>query len=259
MIRGMNEDEAFVRAILAAPDDITARLVYADWLDDRADPRADYVRLGVRAAALPLGDANRLSIRDRMRELQARLPSWWLAVLGFRATRRRPDPENIDEAARLLERPAKYTDPDGYEMRIDAAVFSGLTGAVASLEARSKYVGAFHDIRYDLRLRDAAGRAAECVPYTYNPYFGCRPEFMEWYGDAVLMIYGEKHGTYALRFGFDGPPVSRKVSHRWLLDGHELAFRHHGEPHVSRVSVPDLADLPPLSEAEARERELWPE
>ena len=31
----MNEDEAFIRAIEASPDDDTIRLVYADWLDEQ--------------------------------------------------------------------------------------------------------------------------------------------------------------------------------------------------------------------------------
>ena len=40
----MNEDEAFIRAIVDAPGDDLPRLVYADWLDDRADPRGPYLR-----------------------------------------------------------------------------------------------------------------------------------------------------------------------------------------------------------------------
>ncbi len=40
----MNEDEAFIRAIVNNPGDDTARLVYADWLDERDDPRGAYVR-----------------------------------------------------------------------------------------------------------------------------------------------------------------------------------------------------------------------
>lgn len=42
----MNPDEAaFLSAIRTNPADETARLVYADWLDERADPRADFARL----------------------------------------------------------------------------------------------------------------------------------------------------------------------------------------------------------------------
>lgn len=40
----MSEDEAFIRAIVTHPGDDTPRLVYADWLDDRADPRGPYLR-----------------------------------------------------------------------------------------------------------------------------------------------------------------------------------------------------------------------
>jgi uncharacterized protein (TIGR02996 family) len=38
------DDEAFIRAIVDAPGDDGPRLVYADWLDERGDPRGGYVR-----------------------------------------------------------------------------------------------------------------------------------------------------------------------------------------------------------------------
>ncbi len=37
-------DEAFLRAILAYPEDDTPRLIYADWLEERGDPRAELLR-----------------------------------------------------------------------------------------------------------------------------------------------------------------------------------------------------------------------
>ena len=40
----MTEDEVFIRAIVDSPGDDTPRLVYADWLDDRDDPRGMYLR-----------------------------------------------------------------------------------------------------------------------------------------------------------------------------------------------------------------------
>jgi uncharacterized protein (TIGR02996 family) len=45
-------DDAFLRAILAAPDDDTPRLVYADWLEERGDPRGEFIRLQVALAEL---------------------------------------------------------------------------------------------------------------------------------------------------------------------------------------------------------------
>lgn len=40
----MSGDEAFIRAVVDNPGDDTPRLVYADWLDDRDDPRGPYLR-----------------------------------------------------------------------------------------------------------------------------------------------------------------------------------------------------------------------
>jgi uncharacterized protein (TIGR02996 family) len=37
-------DEVFLREILASPEDETPRLIYADWLEERADPRAELLR-----------------------------------------------------------------------------------------------------------------------------------------------------------------------------------------------------------------------
>lgn len=46
------DDIAFQRAILANLADTTLKLVYADWLQDRDDPRAEYVRLRVQLHTL---------------------------------------------------------------------------------------------------------------------------------------------------------------------------------------------------------------
>jgi uncharacterized protein (TIGR02996 family) len=67
----MNEEAGFLAGLLAEPDDVTTLLVYADWLDDRADPRAEYLRLLA---------ANQLDQR-RLAELRRAVdPVWALAV-----------------------------------------------------------------------------------------------------------------------------------------------------------------------------------
>src|SRR5262245_45374071 len=51
----MVNDEAFIQAILAEPNDDTARLVYADWLEEHDNPCAsDYLRTELKLAKLPL-------------------------------------------------------------------------------------------------------------------------------------------------------------------------------------------------------------
>ncbi|MGZ3451413.1 MAG: TIGR02996 domain-containing protein [Polyangiales bacterium] len=46
----------FLRAIVAAPDDDGPRLVYADWLMDRGDPRGELIQLQCKIARLASGD-----------------------------------------------------------------------------------------------------------------------------------------------------------------------------------------------------------
>ncbi len=41
---GTNEQSTFHRAMLETPEDDTTRLVYADWLEERGEPRADLIR-----------------------------------------------------------------------------------------------------------------------------------------------------------------------------------------------------------------------
>jgi uncharacterized protein (TIGR02996 family) len=50
-----DDDIAFQRAILADPADTTLKLVYADWLQDRDDPRAEFVRAQVEDRPPPNG------------------------------------------------------------------------------------------------------------------------------------------------------------------------------------------------------------
>ena len=52
-----NDRAAFIRAIIAAPDDDTVRLAFADWLDDRGETeRAEFIRLQCHIASLDPSD-----------------------------------------------------------------------------------------------------------------------------------------------------------------------------------------------------------
>ena len=41
----MSEEAAFIAALVAEPSDRTAALVFADWLDERGDPRGAMLRI----------------------------------------------------------------------------------------------------------------------------------------------------------------------------------------------------------------------
>jgi len=67
-------ERAFIEAIQRDPEDDEARTVYADWLEQRGDPRGEYVRLEALQYTLP----------RRLAELEATLDPAWLATVGRR-------------------------------------------------------------------------------------------------------------------------------------------------------------------------------
>jgi uncharacterized protein (TIGR02996 family) len=76
----MTDDAAtFLRAILADPDADGPRLAYADWLDETGDPaRAEFIRTQCALAALPAGEREFHSLRERERALLDQHREEWL-------------------------------------------------------------------------------------------------------------------------------------------------------------------------------------
>jgi uncharacterized protein (TIGR02996 family) len=68
----MSDEAAFLKALRENPGDDTTRLVYADWLDERNDPRAEFIRLRQQQAQLIA----------RINELSAQFDPAWLAAVG---------------------------------------------------------------------------------------------------------------------------------------------------------------------------------
>ncbi len=62
----MNDGDRLLEAVRAAPEDLTVRLVYADWCEEQGDqPRADFIRLQVGAPSSR--EATLLYLRHRKR------------------------------------------------------------------------------------------------------------------------------------------------------------------------------------------------
>jgi uncharacterized protein (TIGR02996 family) len=70
----MSDEAGFLKALESNREDVTTRLVYADWLDERNDPRGEYLRL----------EAEMERNQARLRELRQQLDSRWLEAVSVR-------------------------------------------------------------------------------------------------------------------------------------------------------------------------------
>lgn len=64
----MNEQD-LLHEIFATPDDDLPRLIYADWLDEKGDPRGEFIRVQCELARLPNDDPRCEKLRNREKEL----------------------------------------------------------------------------------------------------------------------------------------------------------------------------------------------
>jgi uncharacterized protein (TIGR02996 family) len=77
----MSLEQGFLDAVIETPDDDTPRLVYADWLDRRGDPRAEFIRVQIDLERLPLDHSRRDTLERRERELLDKHAREWAEPL----------------------------------------------------------------------------------------------------------------------------------------------------------------------------------
>jgi uncharacterized protein (TIGR02996 family) len=71
-------DEPFLPQLKLHPDDNVLRLVYADWLDERDDPRGPFLRAAVTLQSLDATDEKVSELRQRILELRPQVSAGWL-------------------------------------------------------------------------------------------------------------------------------------------------------------------------------------
>jgi uncharacterized protein (TIGR02996 family) len=72
------ENQAFLDAIIASPEDDTPRLVYADWLDEHGNPdRAEFIRVQIQRSRTSKYDPEWWLLLHRERELLAKNEAEW--------------------------------------------------------------------------------------------------------------------------------------------------------------------------------------
>src|SRR5262245_37924715 len=76
----MSDDLSFLRALLASPEDNSVRLIYADWLEERGDPRGTFLRLEVLLHETEPG-ARPPDLGERLHQARSTLDVRWLALI----------------------------------------------------------------------------------------------------------------------------------------------------------------------------------
>src|SRR5262245_2358975 len=77
----MTHQDAFLQAIVEEPDDDAVRLIFADWLEEHADPRGEFIRAQCELRRLPPADPRRRRLHARAAELFHRHAHEWLGAL----------------------------------------------------------------------------------------------------------------------------------------------------------------------------------
>lgn len=73
---------AFLRAIKENPEDDAPRLIFADWLEKRGDPRGEFIRLQCALARMDKHGPRRADLARREEELLQQHKKVWLRQLG---------------------------------------------------------------------------------------------------------------------------------------------------------------------------------
>ena len=74
----MDEEKAFLATLRACPADDTARLVYADWLEERGDCRGEFLRVAVAARTAAITGADLHRQLHRLDELRPAVAPEWI-------------------------------------------------------------------------------------------------------------------------------------------------------------------------------------
>lgn len=97
----MNENAQFLDAIQSSPQDESLRLVYADWLEERGDERAELVRLETAMSKMRVFSDSYFNNKARRDELRGKADGSWLQAIGYVPTHR---PMFQEMPATLVER-----------------------------------------------------------------------------------------------------------------------------------------------------------
>lgn len=157
-----HEEDGFLQAIGDNPEDNAPRMAYADWLEERDDPRAEYLRMEIQQT----------EAQKRLAELKPTLDPEWIRQVGRRCRARIAwmDPGRKIMAIKLVReltglglKEAKdlvETDPEHRIIQEDL-----------SLDEALEIVGRFKGVA-EIALETVTGKPGWQVPEPYQPVSG---------------------------------------------------------------------------------------
>jgi uncharacterized protein (TIGR02996 family) len=133
----MTDEPGFLAQLCDQPHDDTTRLIYADWLEEQGDARAEYLRLEVQVAALDEWSDDCRAKEQQLAHLAKPLSQEWLELVG-----KRYDVWMVDRPTNLL--PVVST---LYQIGLGIAQAIGLVGQLPTTIVQNKLRGSAAMVR----------------------------------------------------------------------------------------------------------------
>src|SRR5262249_464779 len=139
--------------IISSPDQDGPRLIYADWLAERGDPRGEFIRAQCELARLPVADSRRTELQNRADSLVKAHQNQWAGALngqltGFRFPRGFVDTIFIDalgflqSAERIFrEAPIRHVHLLDVDVHVNAIARSPLLERLSGLTIFASHAG----------------------------------------------------------------------------------------------------------------------
>ena len=154
-----------------------------------------------------------------------------------------PFREAADKLNELVNTLNNFLDEDGYTWRMIAGTVDEAGQRLAWLERKEKETGNYVDVHYYLRTRDELGLGVHWEVETYNPYFGCWAEYLQWIDRSVVMVYEDKHDLFVASVGRDRRPCRVEITRQWKVLENILEYRLEPSGEVVRLQLPSLEIL----------------
>lgn len=227
------QSRSTVVALLASakqqPDDDVPRLVLADWLDERGDPRGEFVRVQCELTKLPKKDKRRTSLKQREKQLLKDHESAWLGPL-------REVLENEHSALTKYMRDAGEDSPTALPwefrrgfLRIKINDSSFLSKPIQAL-AETEVWAWIDELNLFCKNEESTRRAAMSKLLT---------------SICGLTVYGSKFGSGSAKTIANSPHLSKLT--RLELSGQDIgpagAVALAASPYLTRLTGLDLAHL----------------